>query len=132
MQIRVVSHRDEIPSLSPREFIIHLAFRPTNVDILNLVSACPKIEAVQVPPSYIGSVSRFSIMYLGARRIQLIEGTVWGHRKDLCDYYTIPSLVTTRIQEMRGFGVASEAIGEKLKNEFRMDAGMIGFLVNKT
>lgn len=131
MRIRVVSHREEIPSLKPTEIIVHLAFRPKNMDILNIVKACPKIEAIQIPPSYIGSVSQFSRMYLGAQRIQQIEGTVWGHRKDLYEYYTIPDYVTSRIKELKGFGVTMKIIGEQIQKEFEMDAGTVGFLLTK-
>ena len=52
MKIRVVSSREEISTLNPNERIIHLAFRPSNKDILTLVEACPKIEVIQLPTSY--------------------------------------------------------------------------------
>jgi len=131
MKIRIVSHRDKIPTIAPDEIIVHMTFRPKNVDFLNIVKACPKIEAVQVPPAYIGSVSMSSRMFLEMQRIQLIEGVVWGHRTDICNSYTIPDSLTSRIHEMRVFGISSEVIGETIQREFRMDAGTVGFVVSK-
>lgn len=129
MKIRVVSKREEIPSVDPKEIIVHLAFRPKNEDILNLVKACPKIEAIQVPASYIGSVSKSIKVFLDMERIQLIEGTVWGHRTDRCDSYTIPLSLTTRIKEMRSYGVVSKTIEEQIVQEFKIDAGMVEFIM---
>ena len=37
MKIRVVSSREEIPALNPSERIVHMAFRPSNKDILELI-----------------------------------------------------------------------------------------------
>ncbi|NOQ48659.1 MAG: DUF1699 family protein, partial [Methanococcoides sp.] len=37
MKIRIVSKRKEIEKLDTNEKIIHLAFRPSNEDIFNLV-----------------------------------------------------------------------------------------------
>lgn len=62
-------------------------------------------------------------------RIQLIEGAVWGHRTDRCDSYTIPLSLTTRIKEMRVDGVVSKTIEERIVQEFKIDAGMVGFIM---
>jgi hypothetical protein len=42
MKIGVVSSSEEISTLNPNEHIVHLAFRPSNKDIFELVEACPK------------------------------------------------------------------------------------------
>ena len=87
MKIRVVSSSEEISTLNPNERIVHLAFRPSNKDIFVLVEACPKIEVIQLPKSYKSTVSKSIEMFLEMKKIQLIEGDVWGHRKDLNEYY---------------------------------------------
>jgi hypothetical protein len=48
MRIRVVSSREEIFTLNPDERVVHLAFRPSNKDILGLVETCPKIEVITI------------------------------------------------------------------------------------
>ncbi len=98
MKIRVVSSREEIFTLNPNEKIVHLAFRPSNKDIFRLVETCPKVEVIQLPQSYRRTVSKSIDMFLVMQRIQLIEGDVWGHRKDLNEYYDIPSSVIEKIK----------------------------------
>jgi hypothetical protein len=39
--------------------------------------------------------------FLKMQRIQLIEGDVWGHRKDLSEYYNIPISVINQIKELK-------------------------------
>ena len=90
MKIRVVSSREEIFTLNSNEHVVHLAFRPSNKDILGLVETCPKIEVIQLPQSYKRTISKSIDMFLGMQRIKLIEGDVWGHRKDLNEYYDVP------------------------------------------
>ena len=89
MKIRVVSSREEIFTLNPNERIVHLAFRPSNKDVFGLVETCPKIEVIQLPKSYMATVSRSIEMFLEMQRVQLFEGDVWGHRKDINEYYTL-------------------------------------------
>ena len=98
MKIRVVSSREEIFTLNSNERVVHLAFRPSNKDIFGLVETCPKIEVIQLPQSYKRTVSKSIEMFLEMQRIQLIEGDVWGHRKDLNEYYDVPSSVIEKIK----------------------------------
>ena len=51
MRIRVVSSRNEITNLNSNEKMVHLAFRASNVDFLNLMQRCPRLRAIQVPKS---------------------------------------------------------------------------------
>ena len=100
MKIRVISSRNEILSLNPNEKIVHFAFRPSNKDIFLLVETCPKLEVIQLPKSYIRTVSRAIEMFLEMQKVHLIEGDVWGHRKDINEYYTVPSSVISKIRSM--------------------------------
>ena len=121
MKIRVVSSREEIFTLNPNERVVHLAFRPSNKDIFGLVETCPKIEVVQLPKSYMGTVSKSVEIFLEMQRIELIEGDVWGHRKDLNEYYSIPSSVIEKIREMKVEGKSSEDIGVQVSRESKLD-----------
>ena len=131
MKIRVVSSREEIPTLNPNERIVHLAFRPKNQDIFALVEACPKIEVIQLPKSYRRTVSKSTEMFLEMKRIQLIEGDVWGHRKDLSEYYDIPSTVTERIKELKSEGASVERIEERVSKESKLSPEMVAYVLNK-
>jgi hypothetical protein len=131
MRIRVVSSREEIFTLNPNEHIVHLAFRPSNKDILGLVETCPKIEVIQVPKSYMATVSKSIEMFLQMQRIQLLEGDVWGHRKDINEYYAIPSSVIEKIKEMKTEGKSAEEIEKKISRESKLNPGMVSYIMTK-
>ncbi|MFZ2497555.1 MAG: DUF1699 family protein [Methanosarcina sp.] len=131
MKIRVVSSREEIFTLNPNERIVHLAFRPSNKDIFGLVETCPKVEVIQLPKSYMATFSQSIQMFLEMQRIQLLEGDVWGHRKDLNEYYSIPSSVIDKIKEMKIEGKSSEDIETKISRESKLNPGMVAYILNK-
>ena len=131
MKIRVVSSREEIFTLNPNERVVHLAFRPSNKDIFALVETCPKIEVIQLPKSYRRTVSKSIEMFLEMQRIQLIEGDVWGHRKDINEYYTIPSSVIEKIKELKSEGTPAERIEEKVSRESKLNPEMVAYIMTK-
>jgi len=131
MQIRVVSSREEIFTLNPNERIVHLAFRPSNKDVFGLVETCPKIEVIQVPKSYMATVSKSIEMFLEMQRIQLIEGDVWGHRTDLSEYHNVPSSVFEKVKEMKLEGKPTEDIIARISKENNLSAGMVAYILTK-
>jgi len=131
MKIRIVSSREEIFALNSNERIVHLAFRPSNKDIFGLVETCPKIEVIQLPKSYRRTVSKSIEMFLEMQRIQLIEGDVWGHRKDINEYYSIPTSVIDKIRELKSEGTPAERIEEKVSRESKLNPGMVAYILTK-
>ncbi|MDY9925022.1 DUF1699 family protein [Methanosarcina sp.] len=131
MKIRVVSSREEISTLNPNERLVHLAFRPSNKDIFALVETCPKIEVIQLPKSYMRTVSKSIEMFLKMQRMQIIEGDVWGHRKDINEYYTIPSSLTEKIKEMKIEGKSAEDIETKVSRESKLNPEMVAYILTK-
>jgi hypothetical protein len=100
MRIRVVSSRNEISELSPNERMVHIAFRPSNVDLLDLIKTCPRLRAIQVPPSYNKTLSKAIRLFLEMQGIDLLEGDVWGHRKDIDEYYVVEEDAIERIGDI--------------------------------
>jgi len=131
MKIRVVSSREEIITLNPNERIVHLAFRPSNKDIFGLVETCPKVEVIQLPQSYKRTVSKSIDIFLEMQRIKLIEGDVWGHRKDLNEYYDVPSSVIDKIKVMRNEGKSSDEIEAEVSRKTRMNPEMVAYILLK-
>jgi hypothetical protein len=131
MRIRVVSSREEIFTLNPDERLVHLAFRPSNKDIFGLIEVCPKLEIIQLPRSYMATVSDSIQIFLEMQRIQLIEGDVWGHRKDISEYYTIPSSVIDKIKEMKTEGKSTKDIETKISRENRLDPELVAYIITK-
>ncbi|AKB50483.1 Ribosomal protein S6 [Methanosarcina barkeri str. Wiesmoor] len=131
MRIRVISSRNEILALNPTEKIVHFAFRPSNKDIFLLVETCPKLEIIQLPKSYIRTVSRAIEMFLEMQKVQLIEGDVWGHRKDINEYYTVPQSVISKIRSMKAEGIPNEKIAEKVAHESKLSPEMVFYILDR-
>jgi hypothetical protein len=129
MKIRVVSSKEEIETLNPNEEIIHLAFRPANTDIFAIVQKCPQVKAFHIPTSYKRTISTSAIMFLKMQGIELLEGDVWGHRKDINEYSEVSPSVYDRIKEYHAHGMAEQDIIEKLVRETRLSPDFIEFLV---
>ena len=104
MKIRVVSLKDEITSLNSDEQIVHLAFRPSDKDIFALVKTCPGIKAIHIPGSYEKTVSKSIKMFLEIQNIKLLVGDVWGHRKDINEYYEIKNNVFNQKRKSIEYG----------------------------
>jgi hypothetical protein len=128
MKIRIVSSKDEIETLGNEE-IVHFAFRPSNKDIFTLVQTCPTVKALHIPNSYNKTISKSTLMFLDMQGIGLLEGDVWGHRKDINEYYEIKPKIFDRINELKKEGTSKEEIVSKLGLETRLSEDLIEFLV---
>jgi hypothetical protein len=65
------------------------------------------------------------------QKVELIEGDVWGHRKDISEYLDISSSVFERIKEMKLEGKASEDIIAKISRESRLSPQMVTYIMTK-
>ncbi len=131
MKIRVVSSKEEINTLNEDEEIVHLAFRPSNTDIFTLVLKCPKVKALHIPSSYKRTISSSAKMYLEMQEIDLLEGDVWGHRKDINEYSEVSKNVYDRIDEYRKEGISEEKIADKMVKETRLSPDFINFIMKQ-
>ena len=131
MKIRVVSSKEEIETLSNDEEIVHLAFRPSNKDIFSLVIKCPNVKALHIPSSYKRTISGSAKMYLSMQGIDLLEGDVWGHRKDINEYSEVSKSVFDRIKDYRSEGLSEEDIADKMARETRLGSDFIEFIMKQ-
>jgi hypothetical protein len=129
MRIRVVSSKEEINSLGKGEKIIHLAFRPSNKDIFALVQSCPNVKAIHIPSSYIRTISNSTKMFLDMQGIDLLEGDVWGHRKDINEYSEIKPEVFDRINELKAEGLSESDLLQKLGRQTQLSNDLLKFLL---
>ncbi|APH38128.1 MULTISPECIES: DUF1699 family protein [Methanohalophilus] len=130
MKIRVVSKRKEIETLDEGERVIHLAFRPSNKDIFDLVKRCKNVEVIQIPSSYRKTVSKSIEMFLEMEGIRLIEGDVWGHRKDINEYYSISPSVNERIKELKSEGMSDEEVARKIEREGKLNKDILLYILD--
>ncbi len=128
MRLRVVSSRTEIPNLNPNEKMIHLAFRASNVDFLNLMQRCPRLRMIQVPPSYRKTMSNAIQVVLDMQGIELLEGDVWGHRKDLDEYFTVEDSTMEEIRALAASGVGADEVAAQIQKKARLGPDLIKYI----
>ncbi|MCU0637516.1 MAG: DUF1699 family protein [Methanothrix sp.] len=128
MRLRVVSSKNEIPNLNPNEKMIHLAFRASNVDFLSLMQRCPRLRMIQVPPSYKKTMSNAIQVFLDMQGIELLEGDVWGHRKDLDEYFTVEDATMEEIRTLAASGANMEDMTGQLQKKARLGSDLIKYI----
>lgn len=132
MKLRVVSSKNEIDELNRNEQMVHLAFRASNTDIFRLLQNCPRVRAIQVPSSYRKTLSRAGEMFLVMQGIELIEGDVWGHRKDIHEYYTIDDKVFNRITQLRSDGLDTNEIAGTISREAKLSPELVKYVIKQS
>jgi hypothetical protein len=128
MRLRVVSARNEIPNLNPNEKMVHLAFRASNVDFLNLMQRCPRLRMIQVPPSYRKTMSNAIQVFLDMQGIDMLEGDVWGHRKDLDEYFTVDDATTEEIRALAASGSTMDDLSNQIQKKARIGSDLIKYI----
>ncbi|WNY28011.1 hypothetical protein MmiEs2_01910 [Methanimicrococcus stummii] len=129
MKIRIISSKDEIGTLKSGDKIVHLAFRPSNKDIMTLISLCPSVKAIHIPSSYKKTLSESIQMFLAMQNIALLEGDVWGHRKDINEYFEISKEMINTINELKENNVSEEDIISHLRDT-KLSADLIRYIMN--
>lgn len=128
MRLRVVSSKNEITNLNPNEKMVHLAFRASNVDFLNLMQKCPRLRMIQVPPSYRKTMSNAIQVFLDMQGIELLEGDVWGHRKDLDEYFTIDDTTLEEIRTLASTGLDADDLASQVQKKARLGPDLIKYI----
>ena len=128
MRLRVISARGEILNLNPNEKTVHLAFRASNVDFLNLMQRCPRLRMIQVPPSYKRTMSNAILVFLDMQGIELLEGDVWGHRKDLDEYFTVEDETIDEIRTLAAGGTSMEELTNQVQKKARIGPELIKYI----
>jgi hypothetical protein len=131
MRLRVVSSRKEIEDLNRSEQMVHLAFRVANTDVFKLMQICPGIRVVQVPASYKKTISRASEMFLAIQGVELVEGDVFGHRKEIDEYYDIDEAVFKRIDRLRAAGADEGDIVSAVSRETSLSRELVEYLIKQ-
>ncbi len=128
MKIRIVSSKKEIETIKPNEKAVHLAFRASNLDFLGLMQKAPRLQLIQIPPSYMKTVSKAIGAFLEMQGVALIEGDVWGHRKDLDEYFMVPDEAEKVIKAMTLEGAAPEKIAQEVQKTSKMGKELIKYM----
>jgi len=131
MKLRVVSSRKEIADLNRNEQMVHLAFRASNIDMMALIQSCPRLKAVQIPPSYIETMSKTAQQFLDIQGVELLKGDVWGHRKDIDEYYKVSEKIVPRISALLSEGNSIDETVKRLQQETRLSEDLIRYALKE-
>ena len=128
MRLRVVSERTEIPNLNSNEKMVHMAFRASNIDFLNLMQRCPRLRTIQVPPSYQKTMSNAIQVFLEMQGVELLKGDVWGHRKDLDEYFNVDDATIEEIRTLTASGATADYVANQIQPKARLSSDLIKYI----
>jgi hypothetical protein len=132
MKIRIVSSKEDINDLTRNDQMIHLAFRASSTDMFKLLQSSPRLRAVQVPPSYYKNMPNTGRTFLETQGVQIIEGDVWGHRKDIDEYYVVNDKIIKRISDLRSDGLNIEEISSRISWESKLSPAMVNYIIKES
>jgi hypothetical protein len=132
MKIRVVSSKDDINDLTRNDQTIHLAFRASSTDMFKLLQSSPRLRAIQVPPSYYKNMPNTGRAFLETQGVEIIEGDVWGHRKDIDEYYVINDKIIERINDLQSDGLNVEEISSRISWESKLSPAMVNYIIKQS
>ena len=124
----MIRARNEIPDLSPDEKNVHLGFGASNVDFLNLMQRCPRLRMIQVPPSYRETMSSTIQVFLEMQGIDLLEGDVWGHRKDRDEYFTVDDSTLEEIYALYASGTVVGEEANRIQKKVNLSLELIRYI----
>lgn len=131
MRLRIVSSKREISELNSDEEIVHLTFRPSNTDVVALIHACSNLAAVHIPNSYKQTMSKSARMFLSVNNISLLEGNVWGHRKDIDTYFTISESLISEMISYHKSDIPREEIVKRVSRNSKLDPDLINYIIDQ-
>jgi hypothetical protein len=128
MKIRIISSREEINSIRPNEKAVHMSFRASNVDFLNLLQNAPRLQMIQVPPSYLKTMSKAIEVFLDMQGVKLLEGDVWGHRKDIDEYFTVEDATIEEIRSLADSSTTLDGATNQIQKKAKIGPDLIKFI----
>ncbi|MHC1631827.1 MAG: DUF1699 family protein [Methanotrichaceae archaeon] len=131
MRLAIVSSKEDISTINQNEQIIHLAFRPSNMDVMKLISQYPRLRAIQIPPSYYRTMSKASRQFLEIQGIALLKGDIWGHRKDIDEYYYVDDTIIERISSLVKEGYSVEKTINQIGKEAKLSEDLIKYILKE-
>ena len=105
-----------------------MAFRASNLDFVNLIQKAPRLQMIQVPTSYLKTMSNAIEVFLEIQGINLLEGDVWGHRKDLDEYFTVEDATIEEIHSLADSGASMDNVTNKVQKKTRLNPDLIEYI----
>ena len=107
-----------------------MAFRASNVDYLNLLQRAPRLQMIQVSQSYMKTMSKAIEVFLDMQGVKLLQGDVWGHRKDLDEYFTVEDATIEEIRTLAASGTNLDDVAQQLQQKARLSPDLVKYLAS--
>ena len=78
---------------------------------------------IQVPPSYHKTLSNAIQDSWEMQGLDIVEGDVWGHRKDLDEYYTVDETILNEINALAAGGATAEDVADQIQKKSQNQRG---------
>jgi hypothetical protein len=128
MRLRVISTKNEIQNLNPNEEFAHVAFRASNTEILNMMQRSPRLRMIQVAPSYHKTMTIAVQAFLDIQGVELLQGDVWGHRKDLDEYLSVEDATIEEIRSLADTGMNPDDVADQIQKKTRIGPELIKYI----
>jgi hypothetical protein len=83
---------------------------------------------IQVPPSYRKTMSNAIQVFLDMQGIEMLEGDVWGHRKDLDEYFSVEDATLEEIRALAASGVSADEVADQIQKKSRIGSELIKYI----
>jgi len=87
-----------------------------------------RLRTVQIPHSYQKTMSNAIQLFLEMQGIELLEGDVWGHRKDLDEYYTVDDATVEEIHALAASGTDADDVANQIQRKSRLSTDLIKYI----
>ena len=83
---------------------------------------------IQVPRSYKRTMSNAIKIFMDMESIELLQGDVWGHRKDLDEYFTIEDATLNEIRSLAAKGASMNDVAAQVQKKARIGVDLIKYI----
>lgn len=67
-------------------------------------------------------------VFLDMQGIELLEGDVWGHRKDLDEYFSVDDATMEEIQNLAASGATLDDVANQVQKRARLGPELIKYI----
>jgi hypothetical protein len=67
-------------------------------------------------------------VFLDMQGIELLEGDVWGHRKDLDEYFTVDDNTLEEIRALAASGASMDDVANQVQKRARLGPDLIKYI----
>ena len=74
------------------------------------------------------TMSRAMGVFLDMQGVKLLEGDVWGHRKDLDEYFTVDDTTLEEIRTLASTGMEADELASQVQKKARLGPDLIKYI----